>query len=67
MDEINWKAEAEMDPIIHAMIGAGIPLTREHYIEMKYGAPGTEDHPDDWTEDHEMSLPAPFQRGAGRG
>ena len=59
-DAIDWKAEAAMDPILKAMIGARVPLTRENYIDTKYGA---EDMPEEWTEEHEAALPTPFQRG----
>jgi hypothetical protein len=58
----NWDKLAEMDPILEMMQHAGVPLTREHYIEAKYGAPGTMDHPEQWTQEHEDDLPHPFQR-----
>lgn len=58
----NWDAIAEMDPTVEAMLSAGTPLTRENYIEAKYGMPGTMDYPKEWTRDHEDGLPWPFQR-----
>lgn len=57
-DDIDWHAEAAMDPTLRAMMGASIPLTRENYIDAKYGS---EDMPEEWTEEHEASLPHPFQ------
>jgi hypothetical protein len=61
-DEIDWDAEIAMDPILQALRDAKLPLTRENYIDLKYGEPGTEDHPEEWTEEHEAALPHPFQR-----
>lgn len=61
-DDIDWDAEVAMDPILRAMRGQRIPMTRQHYIELKYGAPGTPDHPEEWTHEHEAALPHPFQR-----
>jgi len=58
----NWKALAEMDPTLEAMLMAGTPLTREDYIGTKYGEPGTEDYPAEWTREHEEALPYPFQK-----
>lgn len=58
----NWDAIAEMDPIVRIMRGANVPLTRENYIETKYGKPGTMDHPEEWTDEHEDELPHPFRR-----
>jgi hypothetical protein len=58
----NWDKLAEMDPILDLMQGAGIPLTREHYISTKYGKPGSMDYPEEWTQEHEDDLPHPFQR-----
>ena len=58
-EHIDWKREAEMDPILRAMMRARVPLTREHYIEAKYGS---EDMPEEWGEEHEAALPHPFQR-----
>jgi hypothetical protein len=59
MAEIDWKAEAAMDPILRAMMRSRVPLTREHYIETKYGS---EDMPEEWSEEHEAALPHPVQR-----
>ena len=58
-DEINWDAHARMDPILHAMQKHGVPLTRDNYIDLKYGS---EDMPAEWTEEHEDALPSPFRR-----
>lgn len=60
MAEIDWKAEGDMDPILRAMMRSGVPLTRDNYIDLKYGR---EDMPLEWTEEHEAALPHPFQRG----
>jgi hypothetical protein len=65
-DDIDWDAEAAMDPILKAMRGQKTPLTRENYIGVKYGAPGTMDYPEEWTDEHEAALPHPFQRGGPR-
>lgn len=61
-DDTDWHAVADMDPAVKLMIQGGIPLTRENYIDMKYGAPGTEDYPKKWTPEHEADMPGPFQR-----
>lgn len=58
-DEINWDAHAKMDPILRAMMKSGVPLTRDNYIDLKYGS---EDMPEEWSEEHEDALPHPFRR-----
>ena len=42
------------------MLRHDLPLTREVYIGLAYGA----DRPkgDDWTAEHEEQLPEPFQK-----
>jgi hypothetical protein len=61
-DDTDWEALARLDPTVKMMREARCPMTREHYIDMKYGAPGSEDYPEEWTTEHEDSLPEPFQR-----
>ena len=58
----NWSQMVQSDPTIRMMLRANTPMTRENYIGVKYGSPGTEDYPEQWTDEHEDSLPAPFQR-----
>jgi hypothetical protein len=48
--EIDWNAVAEMNPTVRAMIKAGTPLTRANFIDAKWGAPGGDDFPDEWTK-----------------
>jgi hypothetical protein len=62
-DEPNWDAIAKMDPTIRRMRYAKIPLNRENYIMERWGKPGTEDHPAEWTDEHEDMLPSPLRRG----
>jgi hypothetical protein len=59
--ETDWAAVARMNPTVRAMIEAGTPLTRANYIDVKWGAPGTMDHPEEWTIEHEMDIPAGFE------
>jgi hypothetical protein len=61
-DAPNWGEIAKMDPVVHAMLGAGMPMTRENYISTNWGEPGTMDYPKEWTQEHEDMLPEPFQR-----
>jgi hypothetical protein len=61
-NEPNWDMIAKGDATVRMLQEAGLPLTRENYIGLKYGEPGTEDHPAEWTAEHEMDLPHPFQR-----
>jgi len=51
----------EHDTVLKDMLDTGIPLTREHYIELAYAG----DPPDPWTDEHEEELPEPFRRDAG--
>jgi hypothetical protein len=60
--EPDWDAVADMNPTVQIMRDTGIPLTRENYIGVKYGAPGTADYPEEWTWEHELGLPVVFQR-----
>lgn len=62
-DDTDWDRIAEMDPTIDMMRQVNMPITRENYIGVKYGAPGSEDYPKVWTDEHEMDLPGPLQRG----
>jgi hypothetical protein len=60
--QVDWAKEAEMDPTVDMMLSSGAPMTRERYILAKYGRPGSADYPEQWTDEHEDSLPGPFQR-----
>lgn len=60
-EQVDWNQYAH-DPCVRMMLRAGTPMTRENYIGVKYGSPGTEDYPQEWTDEHEDSLPAPLQR-----
>jgi len=51
----------EYDAVLKDMLDTGIPLTREHYIELAYAG----DPPDPWTAENEEELPEPFRRDAG--
>lgn len=51
-----------MDLTVEMMRGAGVPLTRENYLDVEYGGPRTEDYPEGWTAEHEADLPFFFQR-----
>lgn len=61
-DDTDWELIARSDPMVRLMLKHNVPLTRENYIDMVYGAPGTEDFPKQWTPEHEADLPGPFQR-----
>lgn len=63
---VDWDKIAEIDPVVEMMQHAGVPLTRENYIETRWGMPGTKDHPREWTHEHEDMLPLPFQHRRGR-
>jgi hypothetical protein len=56
-DGWDWEAERKMSPVLDAMMRSGIPLTCENYIGVNCG----DIDPEDWTAEHEASLPAPFQ------
>jgi hypothetical protein len=45
-----------MNDLIETMKKAGVPVTRENYIEMAWGLPLPE-----WTAELEMELPAELQ------
>jgi len=60
---IDWAKEADMDPVVDTMLANGGPMTRERYIQAKYGLPGSESYPTEWTDEHEDSLPGPFRGG----
>jgi hypothetical protein len=36
-ENVNWEAEAEMDPTIRTMLRAGVPMTRENYLNAAFG------------------------------
>jgi hypothetical protein len=44
------------DPILHAMLEDGIPITRENYVEFNLG-----EQPEPWTAEHEAELPEELQ------
>jgi hypothetical protein len=45
------------DPVIDFMRQNGIPLTRDNYVFIAYGA----EPPDPWTPEHEAELPEVLQ------
>lgn len=50
---------AGRDHLLRFMLNHNLPLTREQYI----GASWTDDaRPEEWTAEHELSLPEPFQQ-----
>jgi hypothetical protein len=57
-DGWDWNMLRRMSPILDQMIASGVPLTRENYIGANWG----DIDPEDWTAEHEASLPAPFQK-----
>ena len=58
---IECQRLSEYDAVLKDMLDTGIPLTREHYIELAYGG----DPPYPWTAEHEEELPEPLRRAAG--
>jgi len=61
-DDVDWARLAEMDPTVRMMREAGLPMTRENYIDLNWGG----EAPKPWNEEAEMSLPGPFQISHGR-
>jgi hypothetical protein len=51
------KQNADSERLLHRMRAAGIPVTRQHYIELAWGA----SVPATWTNDHEELLPLDLQ------
>ena len=50
-------------PVLKRMVEAGIPLTRENFIDLNWlGKP-----PEEWTAEHEADLPEMFRRGEHTG
>lgn len=50
-----WKGDATVE----SMLNRGIPLTRQNYLDMAYGADLPK--PEDWNHEHEAGLPEPFR------
>jgi len=50
---------ADTDTVVEHMLMKGVPLTRENYLQLAYGA----DMPKaaDWNHEHEAGLPEPFR------
>lgn len=55
---------AHEDPTLASMIEKGIPLTRNAWLMLNYGAELPKG--DDWNSEHEAGLPEPFQRPLNR-
>lgn len=60
--QVDWQHWARLDPTVEGMLATGAPMTREAYIDAKYGQPGTPDYPVEWTDEHEWDMPQPFQK-----
>jgi hypothetical protein len=60
--EADWTELAQMDPNIRMMQQAGVPMTRENYIDT-----ATNGQPEAWTEEDEMGLPPQLQGFQGVG
>jgi hypothetical protein len=50
---------ARGDPIVRSMLKKGLPLTRNCYLMLNYGADLP--HPDDWNHEHEAEVPECFR------
>jgi hypothetical protein len=50
---------AKEAPTIQTMIDKGLPLTRNCYLMLNWGA--EQPHPDDWTHEHEAEVPECFR------
>ena len=51
------KQNADSERLLHRMRASGVPVTRQHYIELAWGA----SVPATWTADHEELLPIDLQ------
>jgi len=59
-EPINWKAHREMSPLLEAFMSLhGRPPTRDEFIDLAYGE---KEMPEEWTAEHEMSIPEPLRR-----
>ncbi len=56
-DVVQAELDAWGDPGLESMLRKGMPLTREDYIAHSFGG----DIPEEWTAEHEMSLPECFR------
>jgi hypothetical protein len=51
------ERDAEHDPVLASMIRKGVPLSRNAYLMLAWGA----DLPADWHAEHEMEVPECFR------
>lgn len=62
-EETDWNALAEMNPTVKSMLAAGVPMTRENYLDAHFNG----DVPEEWNEEAEMGLPPQLQNFQGVG
>lgn len=59
----DWAAMAKSDPNIQQLEEAGVPMTRENYLDAAFDG----NVPQEWNEEAEMGLPPELQNFAGVG
>lgn len=62
-DNVDWNMMARSDPAIEEMAQAGVPMTRENYLDAQFDG----NVPEEWNEESEMGLPPQLQGFQGVG